>query len=258
MKYHLVEGSQNTFVLFDCLNLVQVDDVYLQLAHQRLKQENRDDALILLNGQGEEDSFLAQMLVLGLDGELAEFCGNGALASAAYLFANYPSFKTFALKTNRGVHPLIKRGKTLYSVQLPPASFSWNTKFISNPALLQGHCNYAETGEPHLMFEKMIDDDLLLFIGRELNQRKDLFPLGINVNAWHVLEEGLIFVKTYERGVQRLTQSCGTGSMACAALYQGKGIVRIVTPGGPLEVTLSDHSIELCGEGLITKTIDIL
>jgi len=164
------------------------------------------------------------------------------------------------LKTKRGLHQISQHGVNIYSVKVPPASFKWNKKFISNPETLKKlyEVKYVETGEPHLIIEKKLDDEQLTTIGRELNQKKDLFPFGINVNAWHVLEKGKIYVKTYERGVQRLTRSCGTGSMACAAFYQAKGTVQVSTPGGSLGITFRDNEIELCGESRITKTIEVI
>lgn len=79
----------------------------------------------------------------------------------------------------------------------------------------------------------------------------DIFPLGINVNAWHILKKGSIKVKTYERGVQRLTQSCGTGSMSCASVYATSGLVSVSTPGGDLKITLEKNGIELQGPAFI-------
>lgn len=253
INYCLAEACQNRFILFNCLHVAELDQEFLHQAHQHLKKQKRDDALILINGEVHANTFLVQMVVLGLDGKLGEFCGNGARASAAYLFARYPFFKTISLKTARHLCPLTKQEENTYSVKVPPARFEWNHKFITTPTLLQKQFEYVETGEPHLIIEKIMNDSQLTSIGRELNQQTDLFPLGINVNAWHVLEEGTIFVKTYERGAQRLTKSCGTGSMACAAFYRGNGTVQVVTPGGALEIILREHEIELCGQSLITN-----
>ena len=252
MRYFLAEACQNTFVLFDCLEMKTLDKTVLEEAHEALKKENRDDALILVNGQKEGAFFIAELVVLGLDGEIAEFCGNGARAAAAYLFNHHRLEGEPALKTARGIHPLIEQGPDTYSVSVPAAKFECNPKFVKSlDAFPEYH--YVETGEPHLVIEKNMTDEELAIVGKTLNQQKDIFPQGINVNAWHVLGEGKIHVKTYERGVQRLTRSCGTGSMACAAFYQGKGNVEVTTPGGPLEIIFQNQAILLCGEGLVTE-----
>jgi diaminopimelate epimerase len=249
MKYYLAEACENTFVLFDCLSLPMVDETFLEEAHQCLEEEERDDALILVGGEQIDDTLQARLLVLGLDQELGEFCGNGARACAAYLFERHPLRRRFFLLTEQGKHPLAQHAGGIYSIALPPARFEWNKKFIADPALFEKDerfC-YVEMLEPHLILEGEMSDAELLSLGKEINQRKDLFPLGINVNSWHVLSEGTLSVKTYERGVQRLTRSCGTGSMSCAAFYKKEGTVLVSTPGGLLEITLHKNGIQLKG-----------
>lgn len=254
MKECLAEACHNTFVLIDCLDRASVGDDVLRLALARLKEENRDDALILVDGRAEGDSFSAQMVVLGLDGALGEYCGNGARACAAYLFAHYGSYRNLSLRTGTYHHRLSRLGDNLFSVTLPPVRFSINPKFVISSHSLSPF-EYVEAIEPHLVIEQEMSDEELTLIGQKLNHEKDRFPLGINVNAYYFLQDGSIAVKTYERGVQRLTRSCGTGSISCAAsiMKQRKslGAVNVLTPGGPLKIIFRENEIELCGEGKI-------
>lgn len=249
MKYYLGVACQNTFVVFDYLDYPTIQSHMVETAHLSLIANDRDDALILLNGEWVGNAYYAEMVVVGLDGMLAEFCGNGARSCAAYLFKKYPYCKTFFLKTKRNYHLLKHIEKDIYSVTLPPVSFNPQEKFMTDPMQFKGQ--YTEMLEPHLVFVGAMSDEQLLSLGRELNQRKDLFPLGINVNAWHFLKEGSIYVKTYERGVQRLTRSCGTGSAACASRIQNQGVMDVFTPGGPLKIILGANGIELIGEGIV-------
>lgn len=244
MNYILAEACQNTFVLFDRLEDTRLEEIFLQHAHRCLQDENRDDALILYDGQEKEGHFYARLLVLGLDGQIAEFCGNGSRACAAYLSTCYPNCKGMYLNTNSGIYPLKKHGGEIYSVKLPVASFVLNTKFVAD-SLTKGI--YVDMLEPHLIVQEELSDEELFQLGRELNQRKDLFPHGINVNAWHEVKKDTLFVKTYERGVQRLTRSCGTGSISCASFYKTLGTVQVETPGGHLEVILHPDACELKG-----------
>ncbi len=241
MKYILAEACQNTFLLFDCLDASHID---LAEAHRSLVLEDRDDALILVGGKGEGDAFTARMIVLGHDGALGEFCGNGARSCAAYLFAHYPQYARFFLETKWGKHELLQHGEGIYSVKLPSARFEQNSHFMT--AALDSF-SYVEMIEPHLTFHGKLSDKELFSMGQELNAKRDIFPLGINVNAWHELEEGVLSVKTYERGVQRLTRSCGTGSLACAASYQSSGLVKVMTPGGQLETFIQGDGVVLKG-----------
>lgn len=247
--YYLGDACQNNFVLFDQIDASTLEDEFLRYVHRSLVKENRDDALILFNGVFKEGNFYTQMMVLGLDGVIAEFCGNGARVSAAYLFAHYPQYSRLFLVTGAGSYPLRRVGEDVYSVKLPRARFETNPKFIADVEVFKSlkRFLYVDMLEPHLILQEKLSDEALLTLGRELNQRKDLFPHGINVNAWHALENGHLFVKTYERGVQRLTRSCGTGSVSCAASYQSQGTVFVSTPGGRLEIILFEDGVELKG-----------
>jgi diaminopimelate epimerase len=52
-----------------------------------------------------------------------------------------------------------------------------------------------------------------------------------------------ITIRTYERGVEGETLSCGTGSVACAVLAHKLGktdsIVKVNTKGGELRITIA-------------------
>lgn len=247
MKYLLSEANQNTFVLFDCLQEGIQDSHFLTKVHQTLVMEQRDDALILTRSGAWDagGSPLLKMQVFGLDGTFGEFCGNGALSCAAYLFDQYAGFETFFLNTTAGKVPLWRSAYQKYAVELPKASQQLNTKFIRKA--LPGF-NYVEILEPHLLIEGDLSDEELLTLGRDLNARSDIFPNGINLNAWYPLEENLLSVKTYERGVQRLTQSCGSGSACCAAFYRPRGEIQVKTPGGTLELAMDKKRILLKGQ----------
>jgi diaminopimelate epimerase len=247
MEYFLAEACENTFVVFDCLGTPVVESPFLQKAHDCLVQEKRDDALILIDGQAHTDALYLQMMVLGLDGSLGEFCGNGARAIAAYLFENYPMYKQFFLKTPVGVLALNKHGLEIYSVQLPPARLQWNPKFICKGFNELKHFTFVDMIEPHLVFEGELSDEELISLGRKLNAQKEIFPLGINLNAWRVLTDGSLYVRTYERGVQRLTQACGSGSVSCAVVYKQTGSIQVTTAGGLLEIAIQKDGIILKG-----------
>lgn len=238
LTYFLAEGCKNTFVLFDCIE-TPADEFFWKHAHAALLKEGRDDAIILALESKEKRVLYIKMHVLGVDGKFGEFCGNGARCAAAYLFSKYQEYKEFYIVTKRGTYPLLHLRKGIYAVHLPKVEFS-KGKTNSIP--------YGEILEPHLALEKILSDKELDSIGRHLNQKKTLFPEGINVNAWNVLTPSMIAVKTYERGVQRMTKSCGTGSSVCAALHlKGEGRVFVKTPGGPLLIRILKAHLELIG-----------
>jgi diaminopimelate epimerase len=182
-----------------------------------------------------------------MDGCLAEFCGNGARACAAHLYKRFPEVEKVYLCSSTRTHEAFRYQDDIYSISLPPVSFKPNPKFVTDIKLLPEGFYYAEILEPHLILNRKLCDEELLLIGQKLNRNKELFPYGVNVNSWHVLEDNVLHVKTYERGVQRLTRSCGTGSTSCAAFYKKHGMVSVQTSGGILEIHLTNDHVKLKG-----------
>ena len=101
--------------------------------------------------------------------------------------------------------------------------------------LTEGH--YADTGSPHLVkIVDNLDETDVLGEGRDLRYKTPIDG-GVNVNFVEKEEVNTIKVRTYERGVENETLSCGTGVTACALVTGAeKGPVLIKTLGGELEV----------------------
>lgn len=255
MNYHLAEACGNTFVLYDCLDAKELGLAFFEKVHQDLMKEDRDDALILVDGDFAEGIFHARMVVFGRDKKLGEFCGNGSRSVAAYLFDKYPSAKEGYLLTPAGKHLVEKHGSGVFSIALPPVLLKENGKFIRSSSCYfsaaldkEYHFHYAELLEPHLVLQGELCDEELFLLGKEINSNEELFPLGININACHWIGEGHLFVKTFERGALRITRSCGTGSVCSAAvIWQALGNVLVSTAGGTLEIAMEKEGVKLKG-----------
>jgi diaminopimelate epimerase len=105
------------------------------------------------------------------------------------------------------------------------------------------HGNYIlNTGSPH--FVTMTNDLMHLDVfkkGREIRYSEDFRDEGINVNFVQLTEEpDKIIVRTYERGVEDETYSCGTGvtasALVCSHNDNGFNRVEVQTKGGELSV----------------------
>jgi diaminopimelate epimerase len=99
---------------------------------------------------------------------------------------------------------------------------------------------FINTGSPHyIKFISSIEDYPVYQEGREIRYSDPYKPGGTNVNFVELLSENAIFVRTYERGVENETLSCGTGVTAAALAAHFKGYsspVKIGTIGGELLV----------------------
>jgi diaminopimelate epimerase len=132
-----------------------------------------------------------------------------------------------------------------------------------------GNDQIIHTGSPHyIVFTADPAKVDLLDEARKIRYNERFSAAGINVNF---VKEGHdeIWMRTYERGVENETLSCGTGVTAAALAYatrhQTKGQVKVHTAGGDLSVKLSAQTdggfgdIWLCGPAnfVFKGTIDI-
>ena len=98
------------------------------------------------------------------------------------------------------------------------------------------------TGSPHYVtYVDDIEHTEVVEIGKGIRYGSEFGPLGgTNVNFVQLLGENHLSVRTYERGVEDETYSCGTGVTACvlsAHLREGwNGLVTVETLGGTLQV----------------------
>lgn len=98
---------------------------------------------------------------------------------------------------------------------------------------------FINTGSPHYVtFVENLENIDVFNEGRKIRYGKDFMPDGTNVNFVEIKGEN-IFVRTYERGVEDETFSCGTGVVASAIAFllkENKVVQNITTLGGNLSV----------------------
>jgi diaminopimelate epimerase len=106
---------------------------------------------------------------------------------------------------------------------------------------------FFHTGSPHLIrFVDQVEEYPVVEEGRKIRYSEEFKPAGTNVNFVDLRGNNTIYVRTYERGVENETLSCGTGvtAAALAASFQGySSPVQIKTKGGDLSVEFkASHS----------------
>jgi diaminopimelate epimerase len=116
---------------------------------------------------------------------------------------------------------------------------------------------FINTGSPHFIrFVSDVKNYPVFEEGRKIRYQQNFQPGGTNVNFVELQEDNAIFVRTYERGVENETLSCGTGITAAALAASLKGVispVNIHTLGGNLSVEFKSgqsgtfHEIYLIG-----------
>ncbi|HEY9115544.1 MAG TPA: diaminopimelate epimerase [Bacteroidales bacterium] len=195
------------------------------------------DGLMLLRPSGK---FHFKMLYYNSDGNLASMCGNGGRCIAAFAFQKKIAPAKMTFDAYDGMHEAIIEqnfpGKKEMDVSLKMA----DVKKVEN----NGKFYFLDTGSPHYVefVDKVAEFDVVKE-GRKTRQSERFSPDGTNVNFVE-LSDDRMFVRTYERGVEDETLSCGTGVTASAIvafLESGKSGLKIHTTGGDFSVKFENN-----------------
>jgi len=227
MKFYKYQGTGNDFVLIDNRNDVFKGDspAISRLCDRRFGIGG--DGLILLENSEIRDF---KMVYYNADGKESSMCGNGGrcLSMFAHLLGVCGDSGSF--EAIDGPHRFEISGG---QVKLQMADI---TKIERN-----GDDVVMDTGSPHYV---MACDDLkqldIVLEARKVRYNETYKEKGINVN-FTTIRGHRIFMRTYERGVENETLSCGTGTVAvalAAALKDSdlKSPAEINAPGGRLKV----------------------
>ena len=100
---------------------------------------------------------------------------------------------------------------------------------------------FLDNGSPHhIIFGDDNKTTDVYTIGKSIRESDEYKPGGTNVNFVQILDENSIDVRTYERGVEDETLSCGTGVTASSLAASENGVsspMKIRTKGGNLSVS---------------------
>ncbi|HSI78477.1 MAG TPA: diaminopimelate epimerase [Lunatimonas sp.] len=225
-SFYKYQGTGNDFVMIDDRSLsFEADNLSLiqALCHRRLGVGS--DGLILLRTR---EGYDFEMVYFNADGSQS-MCGNGARCAVSFAaFLGMCGNECHFMAVD-GPHTASIKGNIVELEMSPVHEF------------LQIDDDYfINTGAPHhIRFVENINHYPVVLEGAKVRYNKELYPQGTNVNFVTELGKGSIQVRTYERGVEDETLSCGTGVTACALLY-GKlkelEDVCIETKGGNLKV----------------------
>jgi diaminopimelate epimerase len=231
MNFSKYQGTGNDFVLIDdrgkafpATNQVLVE----QLCHRRFGVGA--DGLILLQSDPDYDF---RMVYFNADGAEGSMCGNGGRCIVRFAH----DLGVFDRKTRF----IAVDGE--HEAEVTEGRISLKMSSVSGIENRNG-LTFLNTGSPHVV--RFVDDLESLDVvaeGRAIRYSEEFKPGGTNVNFVQVLDGNTLFVRTYERGVEDETYSCGTGVTAAALVaYQQLNMsspVAIRTLGGNLQVAFT-------------------
>lgn len=244
-EFSKYQGTGNDFIIIDNRN----NNVILS-TQQVAKLCDRKfgigaDGLMLLQ---EKDGYDFEMIYFNANGNESTMCGNGGRCLTQFAFDSGIEKDKYNFLAIDGEH------ESLF------AENGWvHLKMIDVDEIKNHHGEYIlNTGSPHYVKQvSNVKETNVYKLGHEIRYSKEFEEKGINVNFVEQLGEDKIFVRTYERGVEDETLSCGTGVTASALVFYhndfGFNRVEVETLGGRLAVEFDKteeskfNNIWLCG-----------
>jgi diaminopimelate epimerase len=243
-----LNGAGNDFILFD-----KKVNPEVELTPQVIKRlANRQagigaDGILLIT---DIDGYAFGMNYFNADGSTGSLCGNGARCAILYGKESgrlgEDKFK-FICNGVEYSGTVLDTGLVRLNLN-QPSNLKCNFKIKAADQLI--NASYINTGAPHIVinigdvlrnysdhnsFYNDLDSFPVKELGKEIRYHKDFSPEGTNVNLIKI-EDGVIKIRSYERGVEDETLSCGTGSVASAIIsylnYNLKPPIKLLSRGG--------------------------
>lgn len=244
LAFNKYQGAGNDFIVIDNRNNVfNPEDAKLVNNLCDRKFGIGADGLILINKIAGYDF---EMVYFNSDGYVGTMCGNGGRCAADFAIKAGIAGKELRFMASDGVHEAISEDGLI------------RLKMKDVKGIRSVENNYfINTGSPHyVLFINGLSNFDVFNEGKRIRWSKIFQPGGTNVNFVEFEENG-IYVRTFERGVEDETLSCGTGvtASAIAAVLTGHLVSRPVnvrTKGGNLRVEFDIKgdqiiNIWLCG-----------
>ncbi len=248
LTFKKYQGTGNDFIIIDNReHLYDLLDV-AYLCHPKFGIGG--DGLMLLQNKVGYDF---EMVYYNSDGNVSTMCGNGGRCIV-----------DFAKRLN-----VFEGHTTNFKAVDGPHDAIWDDDFVElkmqdvSQISRRGKDYVLNTGSPHyVVFASAIDTMEIVDEATLIRYNHEFSEEGINVNFVEILngdDQLQILVRTYERGVEDETLSCGTGVTASAialseqlALADGDYTIGIQTPGGNLVVKFHKEAgaysnVWLCG-----------
>ncbi|WP_430615379.1 diaminopimelate epimerase [Flavobacterium sp. JP2137] len=226
-KYH---GTGNDFIMIDNRDLCFPKDNHDLIAHWCNRRLGIGaDGLILIEADSETDF---GMVYYNSDGRPSSMCGNGGRCIVAFA-------KQLGMITDRclfsavdGLHRATIDAQGIVSLQMTAV----------DTVVDQGDSTFLNTGSPHHV--QLVSDLAhcdVYTLGKQIRESPRYQPGGTNVNFVEKIDDTTFAIRTYERGVEAETWSCGTGATAVAIamshhLHTTASEVTILVKGGRLSV----------------------
>lgn len=197
------------------------------------------DGLILLS---PSDQYDFRMVYFNSDGRESTMCGNGGRSLVAFAWDLGIRRDEYSFDAVDGLHTATISDGIVSLEMIRPQGF----RRISDSEV------WLDTGSPHYVefSEIPVNEQNVFQKGRTIRYSADYESIGgTNANFVNVISPDTLKVRTYERGVEDETYSCGTGVTACAYAHllqspNGLNEISVKTMGGDLSVRVENPGTE--------------
>ncbi len=157
------------------------------------------------------------------DGSMANMCGNALRCAARCAAADYGEKRMTLLMSGVSHEAVVDSRQIGVSVMVGAVTqrvltTTWDGQQMEFAAV--------NSGTEHVVaFTRSVHHGDVVDLGRRVRHHAVLAPAGANVNVVQVVDRGTLKVRTYEKGVEAETLSCGSGAVAAVAVARDVGAV---------------------------------
>jgi len=233
--FNKYQGTGNDFILVDNREgkIALTTEQVAFLCHRRFGI-GADGLMLLENADG----FDFRMVYYNSDGGESTMCGNGGRCITAFAHKLGIVNRSARFVAIDGSHDATINEDGTVSLHMQDVA---GINFADSYTILN-------TGSPHyVQWVNDVQNTDVFTEGKRIRNQDEFQPKGINVNFVQ-LQNGKLWVRTYERGVEDETLSCGTGvtasAIAATAKATGDFNTTLYTPGGTLSVSFTKDSTD--------------
>lgn len=226
LKIHKMTGAGNTFTIFDNreskVTLEEIQSISQQLS---TAFGDKTEGIMAVN-TSTVDTTDFDVWFFNPDGSFGAMCGNGSRCAVQFA-------KLLGIVTE---HQMISftMANSLYSAAFTPngvavtmpdyREFSKEVTVRIADKIYIG--SYLNVGSDHFIVHKnqfgISDEEFWSYDftedAKQLRFASDFEPRGVNVSIYMICEDNVVWMRTYERGVEAETGACGTGAISVATV----------------------------------------
>lgn len=242
-EFHKYHGSGNDFIIID-----NRDSFFPADSPEIIQKLCRRcfgigaDGLILLQ-KGENNPY--RMRFFNPDGKEAAMCGNGIRCLVDFIYRFVDPRKEYQIETLKQIITCFYGEEGIGVILKPIRLLHWEIPYsVENYDL---KLFVVDTTVPHgVFFIPNLEFFDFIKVSKHIRSDLRIHPEGINVNGARIDSKNQISIRTFERGVEQETLSCGTGAAAVAyvvsTLYRESALTVIPQSQEPLKFTIPNPS----------------